>query len=94
MADDFYTSLKEKMAARAERDFARMVEMMRVPKRKKPLSNTERHYRWLENFKLKHGMSYEEYKRKEKAGQLEPLKKPETISEASVETTEAPAENQ
>lgn len=93
MADDFYTRLKAKMAIRSANDFSRMVDAMQPRTAKKPLTNTQRHYRWLENFKLKHGMSYEEYKRKEKAGQLEPLKKPETVPEASVETTEAPAEN-
>lgn len=91
MADDFYAQLKDRIAMHAMKDFSRTVESMQPRKVKKPLTNTQRHYRWLENFKLKHGMTYKEYLKRVKAGQLEPLRK--TVPEASTESPEVPAEN-
>lgn len=73
MDSNFYALLKQRMAEHAEKDFARMV----IPKstRKKPLTNTQRHNRWLKNFQIKHGIPYYVYIKKVKSGEIPPLEK-------------------
>lgn len=86
MADDFYSQLKARIAMHAERDFTRMVDAMKeAPTRKKPLSNTQRHYKWLEGFKQRYGMTYAEYLRRVKLGLMERLSK--TDNHYTVRTT-------
>lgn len=93
MADDFYAQLKDRIAMHAMKDFSRTVESMQPRKVKKPLTNTQRHYRWLENFKQKYGMSYEEYKRKVKAGEMAPLRKAAVKSKEPTASPEMPTAN-